>query len=113
MGAVAEDIVPIFRVRDAEAVLPWYERLGFEHVSSHQFAPGLPVYMTVRRGDVHLFLSEHEGDARPFGLAYLWVEDVDAVAAEFGTAVDDNPWGRDTELTDPDGNRLRVGQRPA
>ena len=105
--------MPIFRVRDAEAALPWYERLGFVHVSSHRFEPGLPVYMTIRRGDVHLFLSEHTGDANPFGLAYLWVDDVDAVATEFGTTVEDNPWGRDTELTDPDGNRLRVGQRPS
>jgi catechol 2,3-dioxygenase-like lactoylglutathione lyase family enzyme len=113
VASTGEDIVPIFRVRDAAAALPWYERLGFVHVSSHRFEPGLPVYMTIRRGDVHLFLSEHTGDAHPFGLAYLWVDDVDAVATEFGTAVEDNPWARDTELTDPDGNRLRVGQRPS
>jgi hypothetical protein len=42
-------------------------------------------------------------------LAYLWVDDVDAVADEFGTLVEDNPGARDTEVVDPDGNRIRVG----
>jgi catechol 2,3-dioxygenase-like lactoylglutathione lyase family enzyme len=107
---LAESFSPIFRVRDAGASLAWYERLRFEEVSRHTFAPGLPVYLIVRRGEVYLHLSEHTGDAHPFGLAYLWVEDVDAVAAEFGVTVEDNPWARDLELTDPDGNRVRVGQ---
>ena len=76
----------------------------------HQFEPDLPWYVFVRRGDVHLHLSEHEGDARPGALAYLYAEDLDAVAAEFGVAVDEQEWGRDLELTDPDGNRIRVGE---
>jgi hypothetical protein len=46
---------------------------------------------------------------RPGGLAYLWVHDVDAMAAEFGTVVEDNPWARDTQLVDPDCKRIRVG----
>ena len=108
---MSEDIVPILRVADAQAALAWYERLRFEHVSSHRFAPGLPVFMTVRRGDVHLFLSEHAGDANPGGLVYLWVDDVHAVVEEFGTPLSENPWALDTELVDPDGNRIRVGQR--
>ncbi len=41
---------------------------------------------------------------------YLSVEDVDAIANEFGVEVEDNPWGRDIEVRDPDGNRLRVGR---
>lgn len=40
---------------------------------------------------------------------YLWVDDVDEVAAEFGVPVDDNPWGRDCQIVDPSGNRVRVG----
>ena len=106
---MAESISPILRVADAFVALPWYERLGFEQVSVHRFGPGMPVYLIVRRGEVHLHLSEHLGDARPGGLAYLWVDDVDAVAAEFGTVVEDNPWARGTQLVDPDGNRIRVG----
>jgi catechol 2,3-dioxygenase-like lactoylglutathione lyase family enzyme len=109
---MAESISPILRVADAFVALPWYERLGFEQVSVHRFGPGMPVYLIVRRGEVHIHLSEHLGDARPGGLAYLWVDDVDAVAAEFRTPIDDNPWARDTELVDPDGNRIRVGTSP-
>lgn len=39
---------------------------------------------------------------------YFWVEDVDAVAAEFGVEVHEQPWGREITLVDPDGNRLRL-----
>ena len=43
-------------------------------------------------------------------LVYLYVEDVDALADTLGvTEIDDMPWGRDFEVADPDGNRLRIG----
>jgi predicted enzyme related to lactoylglutathione lyase len=59
---------------------------------------------------VRMHLSEHSGDARPGTLVYLYVDDVDAAAAAVGaTAIDDMPWGRDFEVTDPDGNRIRIG----
>jgi catechol 2,3-dioxygenase-like lactoylglutathione lyase family enzyme len=110
---VAERIVPIFRVADGRAAAGWYARLGFAVTGEHRFAPELPLYLYLRRGDdVWLHLSEHEGDARPDTLVYLYVDDVDAVAAEFDVPVRAQPWAREVELTDPDGNRLRVGQPP-
>ncbi len=39
---------------------------------------------------------------------YFWVDDVDAIAMEFGARVTRQPWAREIELTDPDSNRLRV-----
>jgi hypothetical protein len=75
----------------------------------HRFEPGLPAFVEVARGRVRLFLSEHEGDARPDTLVYLRVRDVDAIAAEFGVRAQDAPWAREIELRDPDGNRLRIG----
>lgn len=75
----------------------------------HRFAPGLPAFVEVARGEVRLFLSEHTGDARPDTLVYLRVRDVDVVAGEFGVPVEEAPWGREVELRDPDGNRLRIG----
>ena len=36
-----------------------------------------------------------------------------AIAEEFGAAVETQPWAREIELTDPDGNRLRIGTRPS
>jgi hypothetical protein len=34
---------------------------------------------------------------------------VDSIAAEFGVPIDHQPWAREVSLTDPDGNRIRVG----
>jgi catechol 2,3-dioxygenase-like lactoylglutathione lyase family enzyme len=107
---VPEELVPVFRVADVEATLDWYVRLGFTEVGRHQFEPGFPWYLFLQRGDVHLHLSEHTGDAPHRSLAYFYVEDLDAVAATFGVPVEVQEWGRDLELTDPDGNRIRVGE---
>lgn len=107
---VEEQAIPILRVKDAATALPWYERLGFRKQWEHQFEPGFPLFVEVARGRVRLFLSEHEGDARPDGVVYLRLKDVDAIAAEFGERADDTEWGtHEIELRDPDGNRLRIG----
>ncbi|MEU9577542.1 MULTISPECIES: glyoxalase superfamily protein [Streptomyces] len=104
-----EEVIPVLRVEDAAAAVAWYERLGFTEQWEHRFAPGLPAFVEVARGGVRLFLSEHEGDARPGTLVHLRVRDVDAVASEFGVRPEDLPWAREIELRDPDGNRLRIG----
>ncbi|MBT2418752.1 VOC family protein [Streptomyces sp. ISL-22] len=106
----AEEIIPILWVGDATEAVGWYARLGFVQQWEHRFEPGLPVFTEVARGRVRLYLSEHEGDARPDTLVYLRVADIDAVAAEFGVRVEEAPWGRELELRDPDGNRIRVGE---
>ena len=104
------DVVPILRVSDASRAVAWYRRLGFEQVFEHRFEPHLPAYVGIRRDDAQIHLSEHVGDANPNGLVYIWVDDVDSVGAEFGVAVDNQPWAREMRLTDPDGNRLRVAE---
>ena len=44
---------------------------------------------------------------------YLYVPDVDTLAAACGvTHIHDNPWAREFEVKDPDGNRIRVGTVP-
>ena len=106
-----EELIPIFHVQDAKKAAEWYERLGFEVEGEHRFAPSLPLYLFLRRGDVRLHLSEHKGDARPGTLVYFWVADVDRVSAEFRPKVIEQPWARQVDLTDLDGNRLRIGQR--
>ena len=96
-------------VTRSSAAAAWSGRLGFTKEWEHRFEPGLPAFVSVARGPMRLFLSEHQGDARPDALIYLRMADVDAIAAEFGVAVEEAPWARELELRDPDGNRLRIG----
>ncbi len=105
-----EELIPIFYVKDAKRSAKWYERLGFEIEGEHRFAPHLPLYLFLRRGQVRIHLSEHKGDARPGTLVYFWLADVNWVASEFGEKVVEQPWAREVALTDPDGNRLRIGE---
>jgi hypothetical protein len=107
---MTEELVPIFRAVDARETAKWYARLGFVTEGEHRFAPEFPLYLFLRRGLNALHLSEHEGDARPNTLVYLYVNNIDEIAAEFNAQVEDQPWAREVHLTDPDGNRLRIGQ---
>jgi catechol 2,3-dioxygenase-like lactoylglutathione lyase family enzyme len=103
-------VVPFFRVKDAETSARWYARLGFEVVWQHRFAPGAPLLLTIRLGAASIFLSEHGGDAPRKSLAYVYVDDVQALAEKVRATPARTPYGMlEIELTDPDGNRLRIG----
>lgn len=107
---MVEQLAPVLRVADARSAVDWYEQLGFVKEWEHRFDPGLPLYVGIARGQLRMHLSEHTGDARPGTLVYLTVEDVDAAAAAVGvTVIEEMPWGRDFEVVDLDGNRLRIG----
>ena len=107
-----EEVVPVLHVEDAGRAVVWYERLGFRKEWEHQFEPGFPWFVSVTRGNVRLYLSEHTGDARPNTLIHLYVTEIDTVAQEFGVPVDEAGLaGRECALEDPDGNRLRVATR--
>ncbi len=103
------DAIPILHVADAGVAANWYGRLGFTVEFEHRFEPDLPAYVGIRREGAQLHLSEHEGDARPETLVYLWVDDVHTIASELGATVRTAPWAREIEVADPDGNRLRIG----
>ncbi len=104
--------MPVVYVESATRAVGWYERLGFHKEWEHQFEPGFPWFVSVARGRLHLYLSEHKGDARPNTLIHLYVDDIDAVSREFGIPVDeDGLAGRECDVEDPDGNRLRVATR--
>jgi hypothetical protein len=110
---MSEELVPIFYVKNGYETAKWYQRLGFVTEGEHRFAPSLPLYLFLRRGSQALHLSEHKGDARPNSLVYFYVTNVDEIAAEFGAEIIDQPWAREVQLTDPDGNRWRIGARKA
>lgn len=66
-----EEVIPVLYVEDAARAVAWYERLGFRKEWEHQFEPGFPLFVSVARGRVRLYLSEHKGDARPNTLIHL------------------------------------------
>lgn len=108
---MVEELIPILHVKDARKTAAWYRRLGFEVESEHQFGPGMPLYLFLRRGVNMIHLSEHQGDARPGTLMYFWAPEIEAIAAEFETEIIHQPWAREVKISDPDGNRLRIGER--
>ena len=77
-------VAPFIRVADAELSAEWYARLGFSVEWRTRAQPHLPLFVAISNGDALIFLSEHTGDAHPDGLLYLYVDDVDAIAADFG-----------------------------
>ena len=105
-------IAPILPVRDLDAALAHYERLGFRTRSWSGGGYGFAVTDTV---ELHLGVVANPAEhAR--GSAYLFVDDADAVAARWTAAgvevhpPEDTPWGmREGAVEDPDGNVIRFG----
>lgn len=106
-----EQLVPILHVKDGQKTAHWYARLGFEIEGEHRFGPGMPLYLFLRRGTNAIHLSEHRGDARPDTLMYFYVYNLEEIAHTFDVTIEQQPWGREVQLTDPDGNRFRIGER--
>ncbi len=104
-------IAPIFPVADLEVALAHYGRLGF---ATRAYAGG--GYGFAARDGVELHLgTDPTGTATPAS-AYLFVDDADALAAEWTSAgvdirpPEDTPWGRhEGVMIDPDGNIIRFG----
>lgn len=108
-------VVPALRVRSYDKSSAFYAKLGFQEEWRHQFAPHLPVFASVARADMRLFLTEHAGDCQFGGLVHFYVDDVDRCYEEFraaGVVIQEPPANslgpdiRDMLVEDPDGNRL-------
>lgn len=107
---------PILRIFDQAKALAFYvDYLGFQVDWEHRFAPGLPLYLQVSRGQCVLHLSEHHGDCCPGAALRIETDDIDGLHAELAAkpyayarpAIAATPWGsRDVSLIDPFGNRL-------
>ena len=107
--------IPILRSFDqGRAREFWITYLGFEVVWEHRFAPNLPHYMEIRRGDCVVHLSEHHGDASPGARLRIEVADIDAFHAALDPSyrharpqIEATPWGtREIRITDPFANTL-------
>jgi hypothetical protein len=108
-----EQVIPILHTANAANAAACYERIGFQKEWEHRFEPNLPAFVSVARRSIRIYLSEHQGDARPDTLVYIWVRDVFAVAKDFQVEVNQQPWADEIELRDRDGNRLRIGTTQA
>lgn len=111
-----EDAAPIIPVRDLDAALERYRRLGFEA----RAYTGDARYGFVERDAVSLHLSESvdHDPLRGAPMIYLDVSDADAVYREWSAAgvegrfvePRDMEWGmREFAYVDPDGTLHRVG----
>jgi catechol 2,3-dioxygenase-like lactoylglutathione lyase family enzyme len=112
---VMQTVVPAIRVASYEKARSFYAKLGFVEQWTHQFKPGFPVFASIARGSMQVFLTEHTGDCQFGALVHFYVPDVDACHAEFlqqGVPITDPPGHglgpniRHMIVTDPDGNRL-------
>ncbi|EKZ99818.1 putative Glyoxalase/bleomycin resistance protein/dioxygenase [Cupriavidus sp. HMR-1] len=113
---VLSPAIPILRIFSVEKAREFYlDFLGFQVDWEHRFEPDLPLYMQVRRSGLTLHLSEHHGDATPGSAVFIPVEDIDTlqrelIAKQYGYArpgVEVVGWGREMQVADPFGNRLR------
>ena len=94
-----EEVIPVLRVEDAGRAVAWYELLGFQKQWEHQFEPGFPLFVSIARGRIRIYLSEHTGDATPNTLIHLNVNDIDSIAAVLGVPVDEDGLAGASEMS--------------
>ncbi|MFD2368203.1 glyoxalase superfamily protein [Pseudoduganella sp. GCM10020061] len=114
--------IPILRIFSEEAARSFYlDFLGFKIDWEHRFEPGMPIYAQISRGRMVLHLSEHFGDATPGSTVFVPMTGIDAYQAELLARhykysrphIDQMDWGRQMQIADPFGNRLRFCEQSA
>lgn len=113
-----QKVYPTLRITDYKKSKSFYiDGLGFQiDGEEHRFAPHLPVFMTITRDGLSIYLSQHAGDCQAGGLVYLYVSDVDAFYKDIisrGVKTESPPEDfegriRDFRVVDPDGNKLDI-----
>ncbi len=119
MSLDEQRVVPALRITDYERSKAFYvAKLGFSVEWEHRFEPHFPVFMSIVRDGMRIYLSEHTGDCQVGGLVHFLIVSVDAWYQEFrdqGVAVTEAPNDdlgfRNMTFTDPDGNQLRFMEK--
>jgi hypothetical protein len=103
--------VPVLAAADQDASSAFWTAAGFD------VSPYSADFALAFRDGVELHLVDVDGSDRDRGGAYLHVRDVDATHEAWQAAglpvspVRDEPWGmREFHVTDPGGNRVRIGR---
>jgi len=108
--------IPILRIFSVEKAKEFYlDFLGFSLDWEHRFEEGAPLYAQISRSGLTLHLSEHYGDAAPGATIFVRVKNIDALHQELNAkrynyarpGIDNLEWGRQVQVPDPFGNRLR------
>ena len=103
--------VAIIPCSDLDASQAFYERLGFAATSIYD-AHGYRILHDPRGASVHLTRTETgwvDPERNAHGL-YFYSENVEELAATFGSRAEPKPWGlREFGVSDPDGTLVRVG----
>lgn len=110
--AKLERVIPIFGVRDVDAALAHYERLGFV---TRKY-DGAEYGFAVRDGFEFHLGGVPPGREWERATAYVYVDDADELATEWRAAgaevhgPEDTEWGQhEAALVDLDGNVIRFG----
>lgn len=120
-GCSFERAIPIIRILSMETAREFYmEWLGFSVDWEHRFEEDLPLYIQVSRAGLTLHLTEHHGDATPGSTCFVWMHGVERFHQELTDkrytkgrpALNEMPWGRQVEVIDPFGNRIRFCEAP-
>ena len=115
MAGVAQRVIPALRITNYARSKAFYiEGLEFTLEWEHRFEPHFPVFMSISRDGMEIYLSEHSGDCQVGGLVHFAVPDVDALFREFkdrGVVATESPNDdlgfRNMTVTNPDTNQLR------
>jgi len=106
-------VAPIFPVRDLDASLAHYRRLGF---ATREYEGGGYGFATLDGIEIHLGIVTEVDQPTTKSSAYIWVEDADEVAKAWHAAgvevhpPEDTEWGQhEGALVDLDGNVIRFG----
>jgi catechol 2,3-dioxygenase-like lactoylglutathione lyase family enzyme len=119
-GVAIERAIPIIRIFSVEKAREFYlDFLGCMVDWEHRFGENFPLYMQVSRTEFQLHLSEHHGDASPGSNAFVPMVGIEAFQRELigksypymKPGIEDLPWGRQVQVYDPFGNRIRFCER--
>lgn len=120
MTIAFEGATPVLRMFDVARTMAFYlDFLGFTLDWEHRFEPELPLYAQISRPGLTLHLSQHHGDGNPGIVVFAPMRGIAAFHAELAArrydflrpGLEQQDWGREMQVTDPNGNRIRFCER--
>ena len=113
-------ITPMFAVRDPQASIAWFEKLGFESLGAATTPDGSVMHAELARGPARVMLGPAQGEVGAPGLElYIKLEDgiddyyrsVTAAGVAIAEELRDQFWGdRSFTVRHPDGYRIMFAQ---